>query len=269
MLLTTSAAVRLTTSIVGCAIALSSAELLVEFGRLADGDLLGWDVGRYHTKWTMRGWLGKIADLIFDVKHFRVLVVLRFVTGITMAVEATRGPVGGWILAAAFIETFLIAIRSVFGLDGAFQMNLVTLAGLWVNAVSPVGSAASWAGLWFITVQLGLSYAIAGLTKLGSVEWRNGLAVVGILGTSIYGDLGLFGVVNKRRTLAVVAAWSVMTFEASFAPMCAFGGRALMAAMLMGVLFHLSNAVFMGLNGFLVSFLAVYPVAWSLLASTR
>src|SRR5437762_6494371 len=186
----------------GGAIALSSSELLVEYDRLEDRDLLGWDVGRYNTKWTMKGALGKIAEFIFNAKGFRLLVILRLATGIMMTAMAFRGHVGAWIFSTAFIETFLIAVRSAFGLDGAFQMNLVALAGLWINAVSPVGSVAASAGLWFITAQLGLSYVIAGLTKLSSAEWRSGSAVSGIIGTRIYGHEALFRLLKNRHALA-------------------------------------------------------------------
>lgn len=259
-------AVRVTSAILGGAIVLSSSELLAQYKRLEDRDLLGWDVGRYNTKWMMKGPLGKIAEFIFDAKRFRILVILRLATGIMMAAIALWRPLGGWILSIAFIETFLIAIRSAFGLDGAYQMNLVALAGLWIHAVSPAGSLAASAGLWFITVQLSLSYVIAGLTKLVSAEWRNGSAVIGIIGTRIYGDEALFDLIKTRHAVALMMAWSVMIFETSFGPLCLFGGKVTAVAMLMGVLFHLSNAVFMGLNGFLISFLAVYPIAWTLLS---
>jgi hypothetical protein len=264
--LSLSDAVRLTSAIVGIAVMLSSAELLVERRRLENNDLLGWDVGRYYTRFTIGGWLGPLTDILFAARGFKVLTFLRFLTGLAMLSQSVVSEVSAWILAAGFILTFLMAVRSPFGLDGAFQMNLVTLAGLWVHAVSPAGSIAAAAGLWFITVQLGLSYAIAGVSKLPSKIWRNGVAITGILGTSIYGHQGLHRIVSKARLLAFVASWAVMTFELSFLPLCLLGGKAALAAMVIGVAFHLSNAAFMGLNGFLISFVAAYPIAWSLLS---
>lgn len=244
---------------------LSSAELLVEHARFGDNDLLGWNVGRYYTKITIRGWLGKIADLLFSSRQFKLLISVRLVFGLAMIVQSGLGGSETWLLAAAFVLTFLIAVRSVFGLDGAFQMNLVTLAGLWVNASSPKGSIASSAGLWFVAVQLGLSYAIAGLSKIPTRSWRDGTALTGILGTGIYGHRGLFRVVTNYPYLAVALSWAVMSFEISFIPLCLFRGKMMLAVMMVGVFFHLSNAVFMGLNGFFVSFVAAYPVAWTLM----
>jgi hypothetical protein len=258
-------AVRLTSALLGVAIILSSAELLVESDRLKNNDLLGWAVGRYHSKITMTGWVGRMADFLFEARQFRILLVLRLITAVVIVVGAMLGKVSPWLLAIAFVGTFVIALRSVFGLDGAFQMNLVTLAGLWFHAASPLGSIAACAGLWFITAQLGASYAVAGLRKIPTKGWRNGSALIGVLGTSVYGHRAVFRIMNRHRILAVLASWTVMTFEISFVPMALSGGRMASLIMAIGIVFHLSNAMFMGLNGFLISFVAAYPIAWSLM----
>src|SRR5208337_1533905 len=112
---------------------------------------------------------------------------------------------------------------------------------------------------WFVAAQSGLSYIIAGTSKLSSTAWRDGTALTGIFSTDIYGCQPIYKLLVRHPAISRFAAWS---FECSFVGLCLLGPRCAVLAIALGVLFHLGTAVSMGLNTFLASFIAAYPAVW-------
>ena len=111
--------------------------------------------------------------------------------------------------------------------------------------------------LGYIAVQSTLSYAIAGVAKLVQERWRNGQAL-GALAQTSYATPAFVSERLRNPALARLCAWSIMGFE------CAFGlawldARICLGCIAMGALFHLSNAVVLGLNRFFFAWLASYP----------
>ena len=92
--------------------------------------------------------------------------------------------------------------------------------------------------------------------------WVRGDPLIGIMSTTAYGsDLGLRMVsvnAHARRMICL----SMVVLETGLPVAIVAPQPVFYAYMLWGVAFHLSNAVFMGLNTFLWSFLATYPALW-------
>ena len=89
--------------------------------------------------------------------------------------------------------------------------------------------------------------------------WRNGDAVSGIMSAKIYGHRSLGGLLNRHRGLSLLMCWSTIIFEVSFFVVLFSGSTVLYALLAIGLMFHVANAVFMGLGGFLFAFVATYP----------
>jgi hypothetical protein len=123
----------------------------------------------------------------------------------------------------------------------------------------PTGSLSESIALLFIAVQTTLSYFVAGISKLVSREWRNGTAIVGIFATEAYGHDWIFRLLERIPSLKLPGAWAVILFETLF-PIALLPNDWLLVGMLaITITFHVFNAIFMGLNNFLVAFPATYP----------
>ncbi|OCX61005.1 hypothetical protein BFP70_16205 [Thioclava sp. SK-1] len=112
--------------------------------------------------------------------------------------------------------------------------------------------------LGYIGVQLVISYVWAGWVKLRNPEWRQGRALHDVFLFSAYPVCtNLRGWANHPRLLWAMG-WGVMILEFFF-PLSLLDQQLMMAALCVAAAFHLSNAIFFGLNRFLWVWLAAYP----------
>jgi hypothetical protein len=194
------------------------------------------------------------------------LLSLRTIASGALLVVPVAAP--GWrltVLTAAALELALIA-RIPLGRDGSEQMNAVSLAGL-AGACLDLDGWGPQLGLGFIGAQLLLAYWVAGIAKLGGAPWRTGDAVGRILVTNTFGYPPLGRFLLRHPPLNRVAGWSVIVAELAFPVLIFLEGWPGVAALAGGIAFHAAGAVFMGLNGFLLSFVAAYPAVWWLARS--
>jgi hypothetical protein len=141
-------------------------------------------------------------------------------------------------------------------------MSNVVLAGLVFQSFAPKSGPVILqnAGLWFIAIQCVISYCIAGVAKAASTEWRSGAAPRAILNSSTYGSQLGVRMIDAFPHGSGTLAWLTIIIECLF-PIALFASPPVAIFFLvMGFLFHLGNAVFMGLNTFLTAFAAAYPI---------
>jgi hypothetical protein len=113
--------------------------------------------------------------------------------------------------------------------------------------------------LWYLSLQLCLAYATAGVAKALGREWRRGSAIPDILATRSYGHAALAAWLRARPRLTRWVTYSVMAFECLFPLILTLGPSVAWFFVGMGFLFHIVNAYAMGLNRFLWAFPATYP----------
>ena len=83
-----------------------------------------------------------------------------------------------------------------------------------------------------------------------------------ILSTEGYGVPALSRVLSAYPRLDVLLCWSVIAWETAF-PLVLVGSRSLLIGLLaVGVVFHASCAVLMGLNRFPWAFCGCYAAVW-------
>ena len=168
-------------------------------------------------------------------------------------------PAGRGAVVLALSALTLVRWRRLAGGDGAEQFAAIALvaAALAVLPAPSIGRVQ--AAVVFIGAQVVLSYVTAGTAKLTSPMWRRGEALPAILATHTHGHPWAADVVRRYAPLAILAAWAVIIFECAF-PLLMLGPDTLvLAGLALGVGFHVSCAVWMGLNSFLWSFPAAYP----------
>jgi len=112
----------------------------------------------------------------------------------------------------------------------------------------------------FVAAQLMLAYLASAGAKAAGAKWRNGTAVAQILSTRDYG-LERRDLFESDHPLFLVAAWGTIAFEFALPLAFLLGGPLLPFALVAGVTFHIGIAMTMGLNRFLLWFVAAYPAA--------
>lgn len=156
------------------------------------------------------------------------------------------------------VANVALYFRHGYGLDGADQMSLLILLTVFLCTVIINNNAIKEVGVWFIALQLSISYIIAGVAKLISSQWRSGLALQGIFSTYTYGTVLTKKIFTNHKSLSMVFCWTVIIFEITYPFVLFFNAE--MFFISIGILFHLSIAVIMGLNDFVWRFATAYPL---------
>ncbi|MFD5817746.1 hypothetical protein [Streptomyces sp. NPDC127038] len=251
-------AARLTLSIGGVGVAISSWEYLTRPALLADHAIAGWPVGRTSRPWRLPRGLDRAVDLVFRYPNVLVLVMLRLVAALAVVVGHLPPAVLCLCLGVVAATSVLLGVRSPYGTDGADQLSMIIfVAAFGARVIGTDGS--QYAFLWFVAGQACCAYFTAGFAKLMSPVWRGGRALGGILGTTTYGDRRLGPVVASHSRLALLAGWWVIVLECAF-PLVLLGEPRLTYALLaLAFGLHLGALVFMRLNTFVWAFAATYP----------
>jgi hypothetical protein len=160
------------------------------------------------------------------------------------------------------VVTITTNIRSPYGGDGADQMMVLVLVVLWLGWLFPDGSIGQRLAFWFVTLQLILSYGVAGIAKLISPKWWSGSGLTDIFSTYSYGSPHLSRIANRSQGVMLAMSWSIIMFEVSFGSVLFAPMQVAMLLFCVGVMFHFGTAMLMSLNTFLFAFLAAYPLAW-------
>lgn len=157
------------------------------------------------------------------------------------------------------VSNLLIYYRQGYGSDGADQMAFVILISILLCFVLSNNITIKSIGISFISAQLLLSYIVSGGAKLISKQWRSGIAIVGVLSTYTYGTDFTRRVLKRNNVLAKFLCWSVIIMELLFPLVLLLDGNMFNVALLIGISFHVSIGLIMGLNDFIWSFSAAYP----------
>lgn len=251
-MLTLQTALTWSARLIGLAVALSTVELLQLRRVYADDgiwrfELLAreYDACPAPLRWVLR------RALTF--RTFTGLLWVNLVVALLVLVTGKLEPAP-----VLLVITLLACVRwrGAFN-GGSDSMTVLILVSLSAAALFPDSRSVRMGALGYIAVQTTLSYVIAGLAKLRQARWRNGQALAGLAQTS-YVTPALISEQLRHRALARLCAWSIIGFE------CGFGSAWLnpgicLTWIAMGALFHLSNAVVLGLNRFFFAWLASYP----------
>jgi hypothetical protein len=243
-------------------VVISSSEWLVARDQLHPTGLLGWDVACLRHALFVRRGLASALGALFSYPNVLVLVVLRGLSACLLIVGPPL-PLGVRIGAAFMvaITSALIGLRCPFGLDGADQMTTFIFGTLFLALLS----SRLWVlevFVWALAVQSCLSYSTAGIAKLTSQEWRSGSAIASVWNTRIYGWSRVGAPLRAHPKVSLCVGWSLIAFECLFF-VSLFGPRpATIAVLAIGVIFHATSAVVMGLNTFFWAFIATYPAIY-------
>ena len=201
-----------------------------------------------------------INRLVSSTNLFILMQMLRVGSGLFIILMAMNAYTFLALLSIAVCCCFTVQ-RCYFGSDGSDQMGLiVSVGGMLIAAGNAWGNVGiSLSGIVLITGQLLLSYFVAGVAKLISRIWRHGEAITGIMATEVYGHRQFGAVVKEYRIIALTLSWLTIALEVSFPCVVVVPLTLALVILCMALIFHIGNAVFMGLNTFALSFPAAYP----------
>ncbi|SER72385.1 hypothetical protein [Natrinema salaciae] len=239
-------------------VVLSSAEYLAARDRLQDDDILSWKVSKQRPVFSYP-FVSHVSDAIFPYPRFLGLLASRLLLGAFAGILALSGTQSPILLAGIVATTFAISFRHPYGLEGGFQMSFIVFSALFIASLFPEGSIERDLAILFIAAQAILSYLVAGVSKASSDIWRDGGALTGIFGTSIYGHQWVYERLQDYPQLGTVGCWATIAFECLFPSVLLAPSEYVFAFLLLGFSFHVGAAIFMGLNGFILPFVATYP----------
>lgn len=158
------------------------------------------------------------------------------------------------VLLIAHVATMIRWLGSYNG--GSDYMTSLLLLFTFIGLLFPDSMAE--VCLWYMTLQLCLSYFKAGLVKIKKAKWRRGEAISLFVLSPVYERDSLTDRVFSSATLSFVISWATMIFELTF-PIALLDRRLAIIYMTLAILFHLGNAYVFGLNRFVFAWMAAYP----------
>ena len=237
---------------------IASAELLTLRAEFADGGLFDWNVLRTLSRATISIGTDRSRHLVSH-SFFSPALGGRALAALLLIIFSNNSGLSTVCVLVVIAVSIALYWRAPIGLDGSDQMSLITFVGVAIYKLFPGDVHIAQASLWFIAIQGCLSYFVAGIAKVFSPVWRSGEAVRRILSTRTYGSSVAANLVSGRHAICVVLSWLLMLFECSFPLALAFGKTGFAIFAVLGILFHITNAVIMGLNTFVWAFVATYP----------
>jgi hypothetical protein len=192
-----------------------------------------------------------------------VAMVVQALAAVAVIVEGTHTRAGICSALVCLFANAYLRMRRQIGGSGAEQLTFIVLVTFGLIMLAGGTEAARRIGDAFIAAQVVLAYFASGVAKAVSPVWRKGGAMTGILSTEGYGIPGLARVLAAHPAIDRLLCWSVIVWETAF-PLVLIAPKPMMIAILcVGVIFHLSCAIIMGLNRFVWSFCGCYPAVWA------
>jgi hypothetical protein len=210
---------------------------------------------------------GKLGAFLQSVGLLVAMLSVRLVAAIIVLVATFAWPreisiVPLWTLAASSVW---VAWRRRVGGDGGEQMTTMVLIASSIGLTFSLTPSVQCVAAFFIAMQSCLAYFSAGMAKLLSSVWRSGDALRCIVNTSTHGSQWLVELLTRYPRFSAMVNWGLILAELAFpAVLIAPRGGACFFLLGVGLLFHVSNAVVMGLNNFIWAFLATYPCIYFL-----
>lgn len=163
------------------------------------------------------------------------------------------------LIAIICLISLMISFRNIVGADGSDQLFSIILLTLFISYLINDPFIYK-VGLIFIAAQVILSYVVAGIAKGISQKWRSGQAITMIMNTKTYGHEKIATMLSSSsRAFNIFLCWNIIVVECLFFAVIFLPYPWFIPFLIWGFLFHLYNAVVMGLNNFFWAFLAAYP----------
>lgn len=197
----------------------------------------------------------KLLGFFLAATPFKILNILRVIISVSVLFEPSA-------LGLVFLFFFhLLTLLRWFGTfnGGSDAMNLLLLwtTGLGLFFPETLGAVC----LWYISFQLCFSYFRAGLVKVRNLKWRSGQALGEFLNSPHYERTRISLCLARPGMARRLASWLIMIFEITY-PIAVLNSSLAVSYIALGLIFHLLNVYFFGLNRFFFAWLGAYPALY-------
>jgi hypothetical protein len=203
-------------------------------------------------------WKNRFAQAFFEFiytkRNFNIVLLFRMILA-TSLFFSTNGLIAVLLLVLSYF--IALKFRGPFngGSDYMTMQLLITLCfynnindSYWHRVV-----------IWYLTIQVVLSYFLAGWVKLKQKEWRSGRILSLLLIHSNYRVPTSLKKIFLNPFFCFLASWVILIFENLF-PLVLFWPSAINYFIICGLVFHLVVFIFFGLNRFFWAWSATYPL---------
>jgi hypothetical protein len=251
------AALDLSARILSLAVIHDGLQTLISAPETGPGGLLDWRLTarRRHRRWDALFW-----RLSPDSAPYPSLVRTLALAQVTLGAAGLLAPRSWYLFALMLIVEVLLQPVLRPGLDGADEMLRIVIVVCALRALDQ-DSKVQIAAAAFLGAQTALAYLTSGLSKTQSKVWWDSTGLRGVTATEYFGTPGAARLLDGHRRIARLLSLTIMAWEALFALALLAPGEVLLAALAVGLLFHLSCGFGMGLDGFLLPFASTYPAA--------
>ena len=236
----------------------SSLEMLAVRRHYGSGGLFSWEFHKARLSASGKRRLSGVGGVLFEHPGVLLLFVVRILAACSIPFILTNRVYLPAAAAVIAVVSMLLTVRGTDGRNGADEMCTIIFASLSLTLLSD--NALVWkAGLWFLALQLNLSYVTSGIYKARERGWWDGSYLRMAFRTEAYGNEGLWKLLGERPLVGRVASAAVILLECGFFLSLIIPLDYSWPILAAGALFHIGNAVISGLNTFVWSYLALYP----------
>ena len=241
--------------------AVSFAEQRARFQRLfGQAGLLSEDVTR------IVGAPGLCASLSSQAR--RHVFELGVILGIAGSIFGPLDAIGSWLTITVFVLVVGSRVCRVLAGDGSEQMALLILFATVLSIVPNTNSRVIELAVYFVGLQLILSYFTAGAVKAVAPVWRSGRALELVFGSEAYGHPKVAATLTMAPLAGRVLGATIVVVELLFPLVLILPKEITYLFLGAGLIFHVSSALIMGLNTFAIIFPATYLCVLYVASST-
>ena len=247
---------RITVLLVSVSCLVSFIEWYVLLNNTKVKDVFAWEVYSTQNKYYQKSFFLKFITPLLSNK-INYLLYGGMISSILLIIGVFIASYSYFLLPLLFVFLLLKQIQTPFGLEGSDQMQLIVVGSLSLVLLD-VEKGAFFAFV-FISIQLIFSYFFAGLSKIKSEVWRNGVAITLTLKTNSYGNKTIFEFLKNKTKLSKIICWFVISWEILFIISPFLPTNLFYLMIFIAFLFHLSNTLIMRLNGFFLTWISTFP----------
>jgi hypothetical protein len=239
-------------------VTVSSLECLSLAKHYRESGLFSWRVHRLREPSLYRPRMIHFLDRCFAYPSILVLFAIRCVAAILIFILHEQRFAICALTAIVGIISVGLALRGPDGKNGSDQMSKMTFVSLALAFSSP--SPIMWqCELFFLCGQLCLAYVTSGAIRIQQEQWRDGSYLLLIFRQRSYGNRWCWKFGSQHPTALRFASLATLIFECCFPVGLLLPRKICWALVAIGVFFHLSNAIILGLNTFFWAYVALFP----------
>lgn len=242
-------------------ILIDSFEKISNYKEYLTGGLLSWSLLRKNSSFTSKPEsFRNFIDLIFPVRSWMFLIGLRIVCGAWLLFLPFQSPLLVISYTGLFVIGSLVNLRNTaYKAETENRFSLIIIGALLLRSLLPTDNV-TLAALWFIALQVCLSYFTAGISELRNPDWRKGN---GFRYFATSPELVPVEKINiffeEHKTLTLLINWLIIVFECAF-PVTLFAGQGVLFCFLIaGIILHVAIAFGLRMGKFFWVWIATYP----------